>query len=81
MWPHCDRKTVEKRRKRSIRIEVDYFKTASYCLFRVGNVANEGEASAQHGECHSHKAVVPSIPKRLGQKSQAFGTKIPNARD
>ena len=36
---------------------------------------------AQHGECHSHEAVVPTIPKRMGQESQAFGTEIPSVWD
>ena len=29
MWLHCNRKAVEKMRKRSIRIEVNHFKTGS----------------------------------------------------
>ena len=55
--------------------------TVFYCLFQVSDVANEGEASAQHGARHSHEAVVPTIPKRLGQESQAYGTEIPSVWD
>ena len=40
-----------------------------------------GNVPVRHGVSHSHEAVIPANPKRMGQESQAYGTRIPSVWD
>ena len=50
-------------------------------FFLVGDGTSRGDASSQHGVSNSREAVVTTIPKRMEQKSQTFGTGIPSVWD